>query len=74
MSDAAQGLGGLTARAERLGAVRAERQRRVIAEEAAALGGITARVEGEDVVLEGRGLLDRWLRDASIRNIGRTGG
>lgn len=33
--------------------------------------GISAREEGDTVVMEGRGLLARWLRDARIRNIGR---
>lgn len=52
---------------------RAGRRRREIAAEAEALGGIAARIEGERVMLEGRGLLDRWIRDASLRNIGRMG-
>ena len=52
---------------------RAARRRQAIAEEAGALGGVRARVEGEVVVIEGRGLLDRWIRDANLRNIGRTG-
>ncbi|MGD9810044.1 MAG: hypothetical protein AB7U35_01750 [Sphingobium sp.] len=48
---------------------RAERRRRDIAEAARLLPGIDAHVEGEDVVLEGRDLLERWLRDASLREI-----
>lgn len=60
-------------RAARLGEVRAEVKRRAIADEAEALPGVRATIEGESVVLEGRRLLDRWLRDASLRNIGRVG-
>lgn len=52
---------------------RARRRREQIAAEAEALPGVSAHVEGDEVVLEGRGLLDRWLRDASLRNIGRSG-
>jgi hypothetical protein len=50
-----------------------ERKRREIADEADALPGLNAHVEGEDIVIEGRGLLERWIRDASLRNIGRAG-
>lgn len=64
--------GGLQ-RAERAGERRAEGHRHAIAAEADALPGVRASVEDEAVVLEGRGLLDRWLRDASLRNIGRAG-
>jgi hypothetical protein len=64
---------GAVERAARLGEVRAEVKRRTIADEAEALPGVRASVEGEAVVLEGRKLLDRWLRDASLRNIGRVG-
>lgn len=60
-------------RAARLGEARAEIRRRGIADEAEALPGVRASVEGEAVVLEGRRLLDRWLRDASLRNLGRAG-
>lgn len=59
-------------RAARAGEARAAALRQALAGEAAALGGIVARVEGEEVVLEGRGLLDRWIRDARLRDIGRT--
>ncbi len=51
---------------------RAVQRRRGIAEEASTVPGISAHVEGENVVLEGRRLLDRWIRDASLRNVGRT--
>ena len=64
---------GAVERAARLGEVRAEVKRRTSADEAEALPGVRASVEGEAVVLEGRKLLDRWLRDASLRNIGRVG-
>ncbi len=64
--------GGMEA-AARLGEARAERRRAAIADEADALPGVRARVEGDAVVLEGRRLLDRWLRSATFRNIGRVG-
>lgn len=64
---------GAAEKAARLGEARAEFKRRAIADEADALPGVRASVEDEAVVLEGRGLLDRWLRDASLRNIGRAG-
>lgn len=66
------GMSGAMERADRLGEARAERHRRAIADEADALPGVHASVEGVVVILEGRGLLDRWLRDASLRNIGRV--
>lgn len=75
MSTAVEGAGRLRAlleRAEQIGEAKAAHMRRSIADEAAALPGIRAHVEGEDVILEGRGLLERWLRDASLRNIGRV--
>jgi len=56
----------------RLARARVESKRQAIAGEADALPGVSAQVEGDAVVLEGRGLLDRWLRDASLRNIGRV--
>lgn len=59
--------------AARAGERRAERHRRAIADEADALPGVHASVAGEDVLIEGRGLLDRWLSDARLRNIGRAG-
>lgn len=49
---------------------RAQSRREAVARAAEDLG-ISARVEGELVVMEGRGLLARWLRDARLRNIGR---
>jgi hypothetical protein len=55
------------------GEARAARRRSAIAAEADAFPGVSARIEGDEVVLEGRGLLDRWLRDASVRSIGRAG-
>jgi len=60
-------------RAARAGEARAAAARQALVREAQALGGIAAHVAGEDVVLEGRGLLDRWIRDARLRDIGRRG-
>lgn len=75
MSGAVQDRGAMEAlkrRAARIGEARAERVRAGIAAEAAALPGVRAHVEGEGVVLEGRGLLERWLRDAHFRDVGRN--
>lgn len=69
----APGVSAMVERAAAAGEARAARRRQAIAEEADALGGVRARVEGEAVVIEGRGLLDRWIRDANLRNIGRAG-
>lgn len=65
------GLGAVKRKVAQLAETRATEKRSDIAHEAEALSGVTASVEGEDVVFEGRRLLDRWIRDASIRNIGR---
>lgn len=69
----ATGMSATGERAARAGDARAAALRQALVGEAEALGGIVARVEGEAVVLEGRGLLDRWIRDARLRDIGRTG-
>jgi len=66
-------MSGAIERIRRAGEQRAELRRREIAGAAGALGGIAVSIEGEQVVLEGRGLLDRWIREASLRNIGRIG-
>ena len=71
MSGTGRALDALLARAERAGAARAARRCEAVATEAEALPGIVARIEEEDVVLEGRGLLERWLRDAGLRMLGR---
>lgn len=71
MSGSGRALAALLPRAERAGAARAGRRRAAIVAEAEARRGIVARIEGEDVVLEGRGLLERWLRDAGLRTLGR---
>lgn len=67
------GFGEVLRRGAAAGEARAAGRRSEIVAEADALRGVSAHVEGDEVVLEGRGLLDRWLRDASLRNIGRTG-
>lgn len=59
--------------ADRAGAGHADRIRAEIAHKAGQMPGVNAWVEDEMVVMEGRGLLDRWLRDANLRNIGRAG-
>lgn len=65
-------MSGVVERVGRAAARRADRRRQEIVSEAEAMG-VAASIEEDRVVIEGRGLLDRWLRDASIRNLGRTG-
>lgn len=48
----------------------AQSRREAVARAAEGLG-IAARIEGEQVVMEGRGLIVRWLRDARLGDIGR---
>lgn len=55
------------AAAERRAAEARARAAEMIGEE---FDGIGARVEGEDVILEARGLWRRWLGDARLRWIG----
>ncbi|MPT49099.1 MAG: hypothetical protein E2598_11900 [Sphingobium sp.] len=66
-------MNGRTEAAERAGAAQAMQVRESLAERARTFGGISATVDGDAVVLEGRGLLERWLKDADLRAIGRTG-
>lgn len=67
--------GALIARGEAAGEARAAARRQGITRAVAAdFPGLTARIEGEAVVIEGRGLLDRWLREATLRDIGRENG
>jgi len=51
---------------------RADRMRKAVVARAEAMG-VDAAIVGEDVTLSGRGLLDRWLRDAVFRDVGRAG-
>lgn len=64
------GLRSIPQRVTQRAEARAQGKRDAIARAAEDLG-IGASVEGERVVLEGRGLLTRWLHDARIRDIGR---
>jgi hypothetical protein len=51
---------------------RAEQQRQAIVTHVESdFTGVRAHVEGDTVVLEGRHLLDRWIRDARLRDVGR---
>ena len=52
---------------------RAARRRGQVAEAMLAAGVEDARVEGEAVLLSGRGLLRRWLSDLALREAGRGG-
>jgi len=62
--------GGVPQRVAQRAEERAASKRDAIVRVAEGLG-VGARAEGERIVLEGRGLLTRWLRDARLRNIGR---
>ena len=48
-------------------------RRREVAEAMLAAGVEEARVEGDAVLLSGRGLLRRWLSDLALREAGRGG-
>ena len=56
-----------------LGEAAADRRRAVVLAEARAVPGVSVRQEGEDVVIEGRDLLRRWVEDVRLRYIGRGG-
>lgn len=62
----------MRARLERRVAARAAAARARIAA-AMAAEGITARVEGETVLLSAPGLRARWWRDLALREAGRGG-
>ncbi|MDX3910325.1 MAG: hypothetical protein QHC67_10955 [Sphingobium sp.] len=64
---------GLVERGVALGERAAARRREMVLAEARAVPGVTASVEGEDVVIEGRALLGRWVEDVRLRYIGRGG-
>lgn len=52
---------------------RARQQRKAIADAIQTdFGGVMAHVEGDAIVLEGRDLLERWLHDAQLRDVGRA--
>lgn len=57
-------------RAALLAADRAETLRgEMVAAIAADFPGLSARVEGDEVIVEGRDLLARWLADARLRDL-----
>lgn len=59
----------LLARAGAVAQARCARTRReIVGEIEATFPDLSAQVAGEDVVVEGRGLLERWLRDARLRD------
>ena len=62
----------LEERARAIGARAAGRRRDAVVREVAEVPGVSAHVEGEDVVIEGRALLDRWVADARLRYLGRS--
>ena len=70
---AADAAGMKVAALARLVEARAARRRGQVAEAMLAAGVEDARVEGEAVLLSGRGLLRRWLSDLALREAGRGG-
>jgi hypothetical protein len=60
----------LSARARAMGAAAARRAASRIAD-GVEIPGVTVTVEDERVVVAGRGLVRRWLRDPALRWIGR---
>ena len=70
---AADAAGMKVAALARLVAARAARRRWEVAEAMLAAGVEEARVEGDAVLLSGRGLLRRWLSDLALREAGRGG-
>ncbi|MCP1468697.1 hypothetical protein J3E64_000364 [Sphingobium sp. OAS761] len=57
---------------ERMARARAAARREAIAAALAAQG-VEARVEGDAVRMNGRGLAARWMRDLALREAGRSG-
>ncbi|WP_460987638.1 hypothetical protein [Sphingobium sp. TomTYG75] len=70
---AADAAGMKVAALARLVEARAARRRGQVAEAMLAAGVEDARVEGEAVLLSGRGLLRRWLGDLDLRERVRGG-
>ena len=66
-------LRGVLARGERIATRAAEERRHAIARAAEQVPGVNAAVDGEAVVLSGRGLAQRWLGDMALREIGSAG-
>ena len=70
---AADAVGMKVAVLARMVELRAARRRGQVAEAMLAAGVEDARVEGEAVLLSGRGLLRRWLSDLALREAGGGG-
>lgn len=71
---AADAVGMKVAVLARMVELRAARRRGQVAEAMLAAGVEDARVEGEAVLLSGRGMLRRWLGDLDLRERVRGGG
>lgn len=56
-----------------LGERAAALRREAVLADAREVPGISASITGDDVVIEGRALLDRWVDDARLLYIGRGG-
>ncbi|RVT43429.1 hypothetical protein [Sphingobium algorifonticola] len=65
---------GILERGRAIGERAADRLRDRVADEARAVPGVTVSTEGDAIVIEGRALIDRWVEDARLRYVGRTGG
>ncbi len=61
-------------RGQAIGERAADRLRDRVAAEARDVPGVTVSTEGDAIVIEGRALLDRWVEEARLRYVGRTGG
>lgn len=61
-------------RGQAIGERAAARLRDRVAAEARDVPGVTVTTEGDAIVIEGRALLDRWVEEARLRYVGRTGG
>lgn len=67
-------LDAVAARGRAIGDRAADRLRDRVAAEARMVPGVTVSTEGDAIVIEGRALIDRWVEDARLRYVGRTGG
>lgn len=65
--------GRLVARVRAKVEARAARRREAILRAVQALGVDDARIEGDAVLLSGRGLMRRWMSDLALRESGRDG-
>lgn len=67
-------MDGVRARGLALAERAAARRRAEVLRDAEAVSGVTVSREGDDVVIEARGLLGRIVAEPELREIGRGGG